>query len=126
MTRSSRHHRPERLAALIQQTLAEALATRLKDPRVGFITITGVTVAPDGSHATVRVSVLGDEETKQQALAGLQSARGFLRTQLARQSTMRITPDLAFVLDRGIEHAQRINQVLADLKRPPDAPPEDA
>lgn len=126
MTRPSRHHRPERLAALIQEALAEALAARLKDPRVGFVTITGVTVTPDGSHATVRVSVLGDEETKQQGLAGLQSARGFLRSELAKRLTMRVTPDLAFVLDRGLEHAQRINQVLADLKRPPDEAPEES
>ena len=61
MRRASRH-RPERLAALLQQLLAEALATQLKDPRVGFVTLTDVTVTPDGTHATVWVSVLGTEE----------------------------------------------------------------
>lgn len=123
MTPSPRH-RPERLAALVQETLAEVVATRVKDPRVGFVTITGVQVAPDGSHAHVRISVLGDEAAKQQALEGLQSARGFLRSELARQLTLRVTPDLHFTLDRGLEHAQRIEQVLADLKR--ESPPEDA
>ena len=116
MTRG-RRHRPERLAALIRETLAETITTRVKDPRVGFVTITGVQVAPDGSHAAVQVSVLGDEDAKQQALEGLQSARGFLRSDLARRLTLRVTPDIAFSLDRGIEHAQRINQVLADLRR---------
>ena len=117
-------HRPERLAALIQETLAETLAARLKDPRVGFVTITGVQVAPDGSHAQVRVSVLGDEAEKQQTLEGLESARGFLRTALARRLTLRVTPDLHFSLDRGLEHAQRIAQVLADLKREDDGSAE--
>lgn len=117
MTRRAPHHRPERLAALVQEALAEAIATRVKDPRVGFVTITGVQVTQDGSHATVRVSVLGDEDEKAAALEGLQSARGFLRSRLAKTLTLRVTPDIAFVLDRGIEHAQRINQVLADLKR---------
>ena len=126
MTPRAHPHRPERLAALIQETLAEALTGRLKDPRVGFATITGVTVTPDGSHAVVRVSVLGDDEAKERALEGLQSARGFLRSHLARVLALRVTPELAFQIDRGLEHAQRIEQVLADLRRAGDEPPEDS
>jgi ribosome-binding factor A len=116
MRRASRH-RPERLAALIQETLAKALATQLKDPRVGFVTLTGVTASPDGTHATVRVSVLGSEDDKTRALAGLEHARGFLRSHLAQRLAMRVTPELHFVLDRGIEHAQRIDRILGDLRR---------
>lgn len=111
------HHRPERLAALIQEVLAEALTTEVKDPRVGFVTITGVTVSADASHATIRVSVMGSDEQKASALEGLDSARGFLRTYLARTLTLRTTPELHFQLDRGLEHAQRIDQLLAELKR---------
>ena len=111
------HHRPERLAELLQETLAQALATQVKDPRVGFVTVTGVTVSPDGGHATVRVSVMGAEQEKASALKGLESARGFLRTHLARALSLRTVPELVFQLDRGLEHAQRINQLLADLKR---------
>lgn len=111
------HHRPERLAALLQETLAEALATQVKDPRVGFVTLTGVTVSPDGGHAAVRVSVMGSEEEKATALQGLESARGFLRTHLAGVLKLRTVPELHFQLDRGLEHAQRINQLLAELKR---------
>jgi ribosome-binding factor A len=118
-------YRPERLGALVQETLAEVITTRVKDPRVGFVTLTGVQVAPDGSHATVRLSVLGDEEAKAQALAGLESARGFLRSHLARTLSLRVVPELSFVLDRGLEHAQRIEQVLADLRREDVEPPED-
>jgi ribosome-binding factor A len=116
------HHRPERLAALIQETVAEALSALIKDPRVGFVTITGVTVSADGSHATVRVSVMGTEEQKANAMAGLESARGFLRTHLAHVLSLRTTPELHFRLDRGLEHAQRINQLLADLKRGESSP----
>jgi ribosome-binding factor A len=111
------HHRPERLAALLHETLAEALANRVKDPRVGFVTLTGVEVSPDGGHATVRVSVMGTEEEKTSAMAGLNSARGFLRSHLARALTLRTTPELHFQLDRGLEHAQRIDQLLAQLRR---------
>jgi ribosome-binding factor A len=116
VTRSGKH-RPERLAALIQESVAAAVATSLKDPRVGFVTVTGVTVSPDGGVATVRVSVMGTEEEKARALEGLESARGYLRSRLAESVKLRTIPELRFELDRGLEHAQRINQILADLKR---------
>lgn len=111
------HHRPERLAALLHQTLAEALANRVKDPRVGFVTVTGVDVSPDGGHAAVWVSVMGTEEEKTSAMEGLNSARGFLRSHLAKALTLRTTPELHFQLDRGLEHAQRIEQLLAQIRR---------
>ncbi len=114
---ASSRHRPERVAALIHETLAGAASSLLKDPRVGFVTITGVTVTRDIAHAEVRVSVLGTEEEKVEAMAGLASATGFLRTHVARTLTLRTAPELHFVLDRGIEHAQRIGQLLDDLKR---------
>lgn len=118
MKRGARHpHRPERLAALIHESVANALTLELKDPRVGFVTVTGVTVSPDGSHATVRVSVLGDDATKASAMEGLTSAKGFLRTHLARTLPLRSTPELQFELDRGLEHAARIDTILAKLKR---------
>jgi len=115
--KKSGKHRPERLAALIQESVAGAVSTLLKDPRVGFLTVTGVTVSPDGSHAVVRVSVMGEPEEKTRALEGLESARGFLRSHLAKTLTLRTIPELRFELDRGLEHALRINQILADLKR---------
>jgi ribosome-binding factor A len=116
MTRRSRH-RAERLAALVQETLAEAFATALKDPRVGFVTVTGVRVTPDGQQATVRVSVLGTEEDKGRALEGLDRARGFLRSYLAEHVELRVTPELRFELDRGLEHAQRIDTLLEQIRR---------
>ncbi len=117
----SKRHRPERLAQLIKEEVADALATAVKDPRVGFATVTAVQVTPDGAHATIRVSVMGEEDDKQRALEGLESARGFLRTRLAQSLTLRVTPELRFELDRGLEHAQRIDELLKQIKG--DAPP---
>ncbi len=108
----SGRHRPERVATLVQETLAQVLATRIKDPRVGFVTVTGVEVSPDCTHANVRISALGSEDEKQRAMEGLASARGFLRTQLAHALRLRVAPEIHFVLDRGIEHAQRIGEIL--------------
>lgn len=116
MTRAHRH-RPERLAALLHETLAEIITTGLKDPRVGFVTVTGVAVTPDGARATVRVSVMGSEEEKERALEGLDSARGFLRTHVARTLALRMAPELQFVLDRGLEHARRVEDILNQIKR---------
>lgn len=109
--------RPERLAALIQQTIATALMTELKDPRVGFVTVTGVKVSPDGTHATVRVSVMGSDEDKARALEGLDSARGFLRGHLARNLDLRSAPELHIELDRTLEKAQRIDRLLSEIRR---------
>lgn len=106
------NRRPERVATLVHETLAEVLATRIKDPRVGFVTITGVEVSSDCTHANVRVSALGSEDEKNRAMEGLASARGYLRTQLAQALPLRVAPEIHFVLDRGLEHAQRIGEIL--------------
>ncbi len=117
MTRRTPKYRPERLATLIRESLAEALVTELKDPRVGFVTITGASVSPDGSHATIRVSPMGSAEEKKRAMEGLSSARGFLRTHLARKLNMRNAPQLHIVLDDSLEYANKIDTILRDLER---------
>ena len=109
-------HRPGRVAEAIRQTVAAFLTKNVRDPRVGFVTVTGVLVSPDLAHARVRVSVMGNEEEKGKSLEGLTSAARFLRGELARELTLRVTPELTFELDRGLEHAQRIDRVLRDLK----------
>src|SRR6184192_3486828 len=97
-------HRPERVAEAIRQTVAE------------FVTVTAVEVSGDLGHARVRVSVMGSEEDKAKSLEGLARAARFLRAQVAKELPLRTTPELHFELDRGIEHAQRIDQVLRNLK----------
>ena len=113
-------HRPERVAEAIRQTVAAFLTGNVRDPRVGFVTVTGVQVSGDLAHAVVRVSVMGGEEEKAKSLAGLESAARFLRGQLARELSLRVTPELRFELDRGLEHAQRIDRMLRELKEDGD------
>ena len=111
-----RSHRPERVAELVRQTVGAFLTGDVRDPRIGFVTVTGVEVTADLSHANVQVSVMGTEEEKARSLEGLTSAARFLRAQLSKELTLRTGPELHFRLDRGLEHAQRINQVLKDLR----------
>ena len=109
--------RPEQVAETVRQVVADALVGEVRDPRVGFVTVTHVQVTNDLSHASVRVSVMGDEAGKTRALEGLTSAAGFLRTRLTRALSTRVVPELHFELDTGLQHAVRIDAVLADLKR---------
>jgi ribosome-binding factor A len=110
--------RPEQVAGTIRQVIAEALTREIRDPRVvGFVTVTGVLVTNDLSHARVSVSVTGDDAEKTRALQGLQSAAGFLRSRAARALTTRTVPELHFELDKGVEHAARIEELLASIRR---------
>src|SRR6266700_2224479 len=110
-------HRPERVAEAIRQTVAAFLTGSVRDPRVGFVTVTAVEVSADLTHARVRVSVMGSDEDKAKSLEGLTSAARFLRAQLAKELPLRVPPELRFELDRGLEHAQQIDRVLRGLKQ---------
>ncbi|HEY9013718.1 MAG TPA: 30S ribosome-binding factor RbfA [Gemmatimonadales bacterium] len=109
--------RPEQMAETLRQVITDALAREVRDPRVGFVTITGVLVSGDMSHARVMVSVPGDDAAKTRAIEGLQSAAGFLRSRAARALTTRTVPELHFELDRGLEHAARINELLNTIRQ---------
>jgi ribosome-binding factor A len=113
----SSRRRPEQVAVTLRQVVADAMTRELRDPRIGFVTLTGVLVSPDLSHARIMVSVAGDQAEKDRALEGLQSAAGFLRSRAARALTTRIVPELHFELDRGLEHAARINELLDEIRR---------
>ncbi len=115
-----RSHRPERGSELIRQAVGAFLTGAVRDPRIGFVTVTGVEVSPDLSHANVRVSVMGSDEEKATSLEGLASAARFLRAQLSKELQLRTSPELHFHLDRGIEHAQHIDRVLKELKESDD------
>jgi ribosome-binding factor A len=109
--------RPEQVAETLRQVITDALAREVRDPRVGFVTVTGLLVTNDLSHARVMVSIPGEESDKSRALEGLQSAAGFLRTRAARALTTRSVPQLHFELDRGLEHATRIGELLNGIRR---------
>jgi ribosome-binding factor A len=113
-------HRPERVSELIRQAVGAFLTGDVRDPRIGFVTVIGVEVSPDLSHANIRVSVMGSDEDKAKSLEGLASAARYLRAQLAKELPLRTSPELHFHLDRGIEHAQRIDRVLKELKESDD------
>ncbi|HEY6809247.1 MAG TPA: 30S ribosome-binding factor RbfA [Gemmatimonadales bacterium] len=110
-------HRPERVAELVRQTVAAFLTGDARDPRIGFVTVTGVEVSPDLSHAQVHVSVMAaDEDEKARSLEGLASAARYIRAQLSKELRLRTSPEIHFLLDRGLEHAKRIDDVLRQLK----------
>jgi ribosome-binding factor A len=111
------------MSELIRHAIADAIATELKDPRVGFVTVTRVTVSPDVTHANIYVSVLGSEEEKESAMDGLGHAVGFLRTYLARHLHIRTAPELHIELDRGLEHAARIDEILHKINETEERSP---
>ena len=114
---SSSRRRPEQVGELIRQVIAEALVKDVRDPRIQSVTVTRVDASADLSFARVYVVAQGEEADKEAALEGMANAAGFFRSRVARALSARITPELRFELDRGAEHASRINQILADLKR---------
>ena len=110
--------RPEQVGETIRQVVADALTRgELRDPRIGLVTVTRVDVSGDRSHARVFVSPQGDEAERERAMEGLRSAAGFLRSLVAKVLTTRSVPELHIEQDRGLEHAQRIEQLLAEIKR---------
>ena len=98
----------------IREVLSEAVL-ELKDPRIGFVTVTGVETSPDLRHARVYVSVLGTERKRERALAGLQAAHAVLQTQLARELRMKRTPQLAFEYDPSVERGVRMTKLIDEL-----------
>ncbi len=109
-------YRHDRLADQIRTEVAEIVEGELKDPRIGFVTVTRVDLSADRSHARVLVSVLGDDETRSQSLAGLASAVGYVRHEVTQRLRLRRAPEVVFVLDRGVEEVARIEQVLDKIK----------
>ena len=106
--------RPSRVQEEFREILAEEIL-KLKDPRVGFVTVTGVKVTPDLRHAIVFYTALGDERDRRATAAGLRSAKPHLRQVLGRQIRMKTLPDLEFEEDATIETADRIEHLLQQL-----------
>ena len=113
--------RMRKVNELVREVVADA-ATDLKDPRIGFLTITGAETSPDLRHAVVYYSVLGSNEEKEETAAALDSARSRIQSVLGRETRMRYTPVLEFRVDPSIDEGLRITRILADLE---DAEAED-
>ena len=103
----------------LRQVLSEALL-ELKDPRIGFVTVTGVETSPDLRHARVFVSVLGSESKRAKTLDGLTAAHGVLQARLARELRMKRTPQLAFEYDPTVERGVRMTKLIDELAPEPE------
>jgi ribosome-binding factor A len=106
--------RMRRVNEVIREVLAAAIATDLKDPRIGFVTITHVETSPDLRAARVYVSVLGSAEERERTLAGLRSAHGFLQGRISAELRMKRTPTLSFEYDDSLERGARISRLMEE------------
>ena len=108
--------RPSRVAEEFREVLAEEIP-RLKDPRVGFVTVTRVDVSPDLRRATVFYTVLGENRDQRRTRAGLLSARSHLRVVLGHQVRLKFTPELEFEEDLGLAQVERVTELLREIER---------
>jgi ribosome-binding factor A len=106
--------RMRRVNESIKEILGDAITTELKDPRIGFVTVTDVDTSPDLRTARVYVSVLGTEEERERSLTGLRSSHGFLQGKIASSMRMKRTPTLTFEYDESAERGDRISRLLRD------------
>jgi ribosome-binding factor A len=104
--------RMRRVDEAMREVLSAAITSELKDPRVGFVTVTAVDTSPDLRHARVFVSVLGKDAVRRRSLEGLRSAHGYLQRRVADELHLKHTPTLDFAYDDTAEHAQRISELI--------------
>jgi ribosome-binding factor A len=109
--------RKERLEELLKREISDIIRREVKDPRIGFVTVTDAEVSGDLSFARVFVSVLGSEEQQAAALKGLNSATRFIRGEFGQRIKMRQVPEISFRFDKSIQHGARIHELLEQVKR---------
>lgn len=125
-------HRLERVGEQIQQEVGRLLIDGVKDPRIGFVTITGVRVSADLGHAKVFYTALGDDRALRKVASGLASSAAWLRTEIGRRLRAKRVPELEFVYDESLRRASRIEHILdelhaqGELEAPIAADPDDA
>ncbi len=111
------HPRARKLSERIQVIVAQMLDTRIKDPRLGFVTVTDVRVTGDLQHADVFYTVLGDDEARAGSAAALESAKGLIRSEVGKQTGIRLTPTLEFHLDAVPDTAAHLEAALQEAAR---------
>jgi len=114
--------RNERIARELRREISDILRNEVKDPRIGFVSLTDVEVTADVRQAKVFFSVMGDDSDKRRALEALRAAGGFIRTEVARRIRLRHVPELQFVLDESIERGVRVIDLMSKLAREPEPP----
>jgi ribosome-binding factor A len=108
--------RVEKVQEFIKQEISKIIVSELKDPRIGFVTVTNVTVTRDLSHATLYVSLYGSDDQKEATWQGLQSSLGFMRTEIAKRIRLRVAPDLTLHLDESLNYSAHIQELLLKIK----------
>ncbi|WP_181348676.1 30S ribosome-binding factor RbfA [Thalassobacillus sp. CUG 92003] len=107
--------RANRVGEQMKKELSDIISKKIKDPRIGFVTVTDVKVTGDLQQAKVFISVLGDDKQKQDTLVGLAKAKGFIRSEIGQRIRLRKTPEITFEFDEAIEHGNRIETIIKDL-----------
>ena len=108
--------RIEKLQELIKQEMGKMLLTDLKDPRIGFVTVTDVEMTGDLRSAKIFISVMGGEEKVKSSLEGLQSALGFIRREIGQRIKIRFTPEISFALDTSLDYGDHIQKLLLKVE----------
>jgi len=111
------YRREDQLSGAITRELSDLIRTRMKDPRIGFASITGVELSHDLRYAKVFVSVMGSPEEQRETMRGLDSANGFLRRELAQRLTIRHVPEISFRLDESIARGARVLDLLKQVEK---------
>ncbi len=109
-------HRPGRLAEAIKKEISDMLHDELKDPRIGFVTITTVDVSPDLRYARIYASVLGGGEQRKATRDALKNATGYIRSELGKRIRLKYTPEISFYLDDSIERGARVIKLMGEVK----------
>ncbi|WP_062050816.1 30S ribosome-binding factor RbfA [Bacillus sp. JCM 19034] len=109
--------RAHRVGEQIKKEISEIIMREVKDPRVKFVTVTGVDVTGDLQQAKVFITTLGNDEEKEATLQGLSKAKGFIRSEIGKRIRLRKTPELLFEFDESIEYGNRIETLLQDVNR---------
>jgi len=104
------------MASFIKDEMSRAIIFELKDPRIGFATVTDVEVSGDLRYAKVSVSIMGEEETQEKSIRAIRHAGGFLKKRLAREMASRTVPELSFELDDSVKKSVRISRKLKDMQ----------
>lgn len=111
------YKRSDRVGDLLLELISELLAKEVSDPRIGSVTLTGAEVSKDLRHARIYFRLLGAVEKKAEVLAGLKSATGFIRAKIAKELKLRFVPAMEFVYDETQDEAQRIDELLKQVKK---------
>ncbi|MBO1510369.1 30S ribosome-binding factor RbfA [Metabacillus bambusae] len=107
--------RANRVGEQMKKELGDIIGRKIKDPRIGFVTVTDVSVSGDLQIAKVFISVLGDEEQRQNTLKGLAKAKGFIRSEIGQRIRLRKTPEIQFEFDESINYGNRIETLIHEL-----------